>query len=128
MNEHESYYKVLLDVALESIEEESVMVVGPLGVGTEAFESNVARFEKAQKELEDDGYTIFNQLPYLDIFLTGAPHEHDTKFEIFYKRLIQSGKIATLFVLPGHETSKGTTLELSYAKEKGIPVIFLSLC
>lgn len=127
MSENKSYYKTLLDVVLESIEQGSVMVIGPLGVGTEAFESNVIRFERAQKALEEDDYTVFNQLPYLDIFLNGAPHERDTKFEIFYKGLIQSGKIATLFTLPGHETSKGTTLELSYAQEKSVPVIFLSL-
>lgn len=125
MSENEHYYKRLLEVVLESVEVGSVMVIGPLGVGTDAFESNIVRFEKAQKDLEEDGYTVFNQLPYLDIFLNGAPHEHDTKFEIFYKGLIQSGNITTLFVLQGYESSKGTILELSYAQEKEVPVIYL---
>lgn len=125
MSEHESYYKTLLTVALESIEQGSVMVIGPLGVETDAFESNMSRFEKAQKELEEDGYTVFNQLPYLDIFLEDAPRDYGAKFDIFYKGIIQSGKVTTLFVLPHYEYARGVLVEISYAQEKAVPVLFL---
>jgi hypothetical protein len=128
MSLSENYYRTLLHTVLETIEEGSVMVIGPLGVGTDAFESNVVRFEKAQKDLEEDGYTVFNQLPYLDIFLEDAPKDYGAKFDIFYKGIIQSGKITTLFVLPHYKHARGVLAEISYGQEKEIPVIFLSLC
>lgn len=125
MSSSESYYQVLLQTVLETMSHECVMVVGPLGVGTDAFESNGTRFEKAQRKLEEDGYTVFNQLPYLDIFLDDAPKDYGTKFDIFYKGIIQSGKITTLFVLPEYEHARGVLAEISYAQEKGIPPVLL---
>lgn len=125
MSENDSYYQTLLDVVLESIEEGSVMVVGALGVGTEYFEENMKVFEKAILELEVDGYNVFNQLPYLDIFLDNAPRDYGAKFDIFYKGIIQSGKITTLFVLPHYEHARGVLAEISYAQEKEVPVLYL---
>lgn len=120
--ETQAFYKDLLGKALESIPETgAVMVLGPM-FKLRTPEENFALFEQAQSELRAKDITVFNQLPFVDYILGHAPFEYGTKFEVFYKNLILSGKITACYLLPDWEKSEGTISEIEYCKEAGVPV------
>jgi len=122
---HTIYYKNLLDEALTHIKTPKAMVVGALATDTNAFEKNKLLFENAITNLESKGVHTFNQLPFLDIHYEHSPKNYALKFEIFYKGLIYSKMISTLYVLPEYENSKGTLAEIEYAKAANVPVVYL---
>ncbi len=121
-DEIKEFYKNLLEKALKTIPESgAVMVLGPM-FKIRTPEENFVLFEKAQTELKEKGIEVFNQLPFVDYILGHAPFEYGTKFEIFYKNLINSGKITSCYLLPDWEQSEGTKQEIEYCKEAGVPV------
>lgn len=122
--DNKEYYKKLLDRALSQIKETACMISGPIGVGIDSFDKNIEKLKNnidliSQKEI------VFNQIPYLDIYLEDSPKDYSTKFEIFYKGLIQSGKISKLYISKGSQNSKGVISEIEYAKEKDILIVYL---
>ncbi len=121
-SEVDQFYSDLLEQALVSIPESgAVMVLGPMFIIRDP-EENFSLFEEAQMKLKEEGIEIFNQLPLTDYRLKDAPFKYDRKFELFYKPLIQSGKITACYLLPDWEKSEGTRAEIEYAKEVGIPI------
>ncbi len=123
--ETESFYTELLNRALTVIPEEgAVMVLVPMFI-VRAPEDNFALFEKAHAELKKRGMTVFDQLPFVDYILGDAPFNYKVKFEIFYKKLINSGKITACYLLPDWEKSEGTRSEIHYCKDAGVPVNIL---
>ena len=124
--ETENFYRKLLEKALNSIPETGAsMVLGPMFI-IRTPEENFSLFEKAQSELKEKGLEIFNQLTYLDYILGEAPFDYKTKFDIFYKALIESGKITACYILPDWEKSEGTKSEIEYCKKAGVPVFEIS--
>ena len=124
MEHVKNYYNALLTCALQTIPDSAVMIAGPVGVGTPHFEENVGTLKSyihkiGQKE------NVFDQTQFFDVFLPDAPHEYEQKFDIFYRGLIDSGKITKLYVLPESESVRGVATEISYARTRDIPVIFL---
>lgn len=120
--ETETFYKKLLEQALSSIPETgAAMVLGPMFI-IRTPEENFLLFEKAQSKLEEKGLEVFNQLPYVDYILGEAPFDYKTKFDVFYKALIESGKITACYILPDWEKSEGTKSEIEYCKKAGVPV------
>jgi hypothetical protein len=116
------FYTNLLNHALAEIPEGgAAMVLGPMFI-IRTPEENFALFEEAQAKLEAQGIAVFNQLPHVDYNLKDAPFQYDKKFEIFYKGLIQSGKITACYLLPGWEQSLGTNTEVEFARAVGVPV------
>lgn len=116
------FYEDLLREALESIPDTgAVMVLGPMFI-LRSPEENFKLFEGAQQKLKEKNLTVFNQLPFVDHILGDAPFDYKTKFEIFYKRLIKSGKIKACYLLPDWEKSEGTKSEIEYCKEAGVVV------
>lgn len=125
MPETEAFYGDLLERALESIPESgAVMVLGPMFILRKP-EENFALFEKAHSELEGEGMTVFDQLPFVDYNLGYAPFDYKTKFEIFYKALIESGKIKACYLLPDWEKSEGTKSEIEFCRSANVPVFEL---
>jgi hypothetical protein len=125
--ETDAFYSDLLHKALEAIPESGVAIVlGPMFING-LPEDNFKKFEEAQDKLKEQGIETYNQLPIVDYNLKDAPFKYDRKFELFYKPLIQSGKINACYLLPGWQQSKGTRTEVEYAKEKGIPVHEISI-
>lgn len=123
--EIKEFYGKLLKEALATIPETgAVMVLGPM-FKIRTPEENFTLFEKAQKELRTKNIEVFNQLPFVDYILGHAPFAYGTKFEIFYKNLINSGKITACYLLPDWEQSEGTKQEIEYCKQAGIPVHIL---
>ncbi len=120
--ETQDFYKNLLKKALATIPEKgAAMVLGPMFI-IRTPEENFALFEKAQNELQEKGVEIFNQLPFVDYIIGDAPFDYKTKFELFYKALINSGKITSCYLLPDWEKSEGTRSEIQYCKDAKIPV------
>lgn len=119
-----NYYNALLTCALKTIPDSAVMIAGPVGIGTPHFEENVDTLRSYIREIRKKE-NVFDQTQFFDVFLPDAPHEYEQKFEIFYQGLIDSGKITKLYVLPGSESVRGVATEISYARTRGIPVIFL---
>ncbi len=123
--ETKDFYSNLLKRALETIPEGgAAMVLGPMFIIRPA-EENFKLFEQAQDKLEKKGLKVFNQLPITDHVLGEAPFDYKTKFEVFYKPLIQSGKITSCHLLPDWEKSAGTRSEIEYCKAAGVPVFEL---
>lgn len=119
------FYKQLLDEALNSIPESGAsMVLGPMFI-LKTPEENFELFKQAQKKLSDEGIAIYNQLPVLDYNLKDAPFRYEIKFEIFYKGLINSGKIKSCYLLPDWDKSEGTKTEIQFCKDNNIPVFEL---
>lgn len=119
--ESEGFYRDLLEKALLVIPESgAVMVAGPMFI-LRSPEENFALFEQAHSKLREEGKSVFNQLPFVDYNLPEAPFDYETKFRVFYKGLIHSGKISACYLLPDWEQSEGTKTEVAYCKEAGIP-------
>ena len=126
--ETEAFYSDLLERAMATIPESgAVMVLGPMFIIRKP-EENFARFAQAQEDLKLQGMSVFDQLPFVDhnIGVGNAPFKYDVKFELFYKKLIQSGKIKGCYLLPGWEQSQGTKSEIEYARSANVPVIELA--
>ena len=123
--ETKDFYANLLKQALEVIPEaRAAMVLGPMFI-IRSPEENFKLFEEAQAKLEKQGLNVFNQVPITDHILGEAPFDYATKFEVFYKPLIESGKITSCHLLPDWEKSAGTKSEIEYCKKAGVPVFEL---
>ncbi len=121
--ESKIFYENLLQKALRQIPPSGqAMVLGPMFILGEP-EKNFLRFEKAQSDLQSKNIDTFNQVPFVDYNLKEAPFNYKLKFEIFYKGLMNSGKILICYLLPGWEQSEGTKTEIEYCKESGIPIV-----
>ena len=119
------FYNKLLEQALNSIPESGAsMVLGPMFI-LNTPEENFKLFKETQEKLTQQGIQVFNQLPLLDYNLKDAPFKYDLKFEIFYKGLINSGKIKSCYLLPNWEKSEGTKTEIQFCKDNNIPVFEL---
>ncbi len=120
--ETEAFYADLLSKALETIPETgAAMVLGPMFI-LRTPEENFTMFTTAQNKLTEKGIATFNQLPFVDYVIVHAPYNYATKFEVFYKGLIESGKISACYLLPDWEKSAGTVSEIEYCKKAGVPV------
>ncbi len=126
--EKERFYAMLLADALRSIDAmggSASMISAKFGVGTSEFKQNLNVLEQRIGDLETQGIQIFNQSHYLDEFIHGSPGDYETKFAIFFKGLLESGKIKTLYVLPGSASARGVIAEVNIAHEVGVPVVQL---
>lgn len=121
----ELFYEDLLLKAFSVLEDNSSIVIGSLGVDTKDFKRNEKLFKEYIYKLQRKNIKIFDQIPYLDIYLKNSPKDYSKKFEIFYKGIIQSGKIKKIFVIPNWEKSLGVITEINFAKEKNIEIEYL---
>ncbi len=126
--ESKDFYQALLEKAKDEIGKHgAIMVSGTVNVHNEdQRESNIARITRVIQQLRETGWTVFDSMQYLDIRLTKAPCDYATKFEIFWKGLIQSGRIKMLFVLQSDRNTKGVQSEIRYAQDVGIPIEFIN--
>lgn len=118
------FYTHLAKKALASMDISNVMVIGPI-FATRSFEENILIFKNKQLELEKRGEKVFNQIPFLDYFSSGAPFDIEKKFDFFYKEIFQSGKIVKIYALTDYSKSKGAMTEIKFAKEYNIPIVYI---
>jgi hypothetical protein len=124
----ERFYSALLEDAIRYIDNlggSASMVSGTLGVDSSEFKKNLVALETQIAKLESAREPVFNQTAYIDKFIINSPRDYASKFETFYKGLIQSGKIKKVYVMPGSTVSLGVRSEINYAREAGVPVVFL---
>jgi len=120
--ESEKFYDDLLEKAIATIPESgAVMVLGPLFILRPTSE-NLLQFEKVQKDLEEKGNVVFDQRKFLDIVLQKAPFRYEIKFPVFFKKLIESGKITACYLLDDWEKSEGVKEEAMYCKSANVPI------
>lgn len=87
-----------------------VYISGPI-TGTENY---MERFEKAEKELTDRGYSVINPAK------VNAQLPDDTTYEEYMKMsLIMLDMCDTIYMLRGWEKSKGSCAEYEYSKALG---------
>lgn len=116
------FYQNLLSKAIAELEglTNPVMVCGPLHHG-DKFDENCRTFQMYQALLRSAGHQVFDQLQYLDRYITGAPYDFDIKFKVFYKGIIASRKIVKFYFIPGWDQSRGAMTEKLYCNELGLP-------
>ena len=121
----ETFYKNLLEKALLEIKQEgfNTMVFGPLKTQTPEYQENLNRFYQAQDMVRDKGYQVFNQIPYLDIYIPDAPFDFNTKFPIFFQGIIKSGLIKYTFFTHDWKSSPGAISEHEYCQKNSINII-----
>lgn len=104
-------------------------VCGPIATGGLGDVSkNLEVFDKAIRTLQKEGKIIFDQIPFewpMQELKKKIPDGAKTILEDFYLPIFSSGKVATLYFIPGWETSKGATWEHEQAKKLGIDIVYL---
>jgi hypothetical protein len=121
------FYSKLLERALNEIEEHNLntIVFGPLRTQTEEYSKYVSLFENAQTFLRSKGYLVFNQIPYLDINIKGAPFDFEKKSPIFFGGIISSGLITDAYFMKGWELSQGSHFEHDLCMKNNITIHYL---
>lgn len=103
-------------------------VCGPVTSGGKgSIEENLKFLDSVIDELHEQGVHIFDQMPYEETFQRIAysktsDQNHDDILTEFYEPIFRSGKIKTLYFVPGWESSKGSNWEYAKAKELGIEI------
>jgi len=123
----ETFYQNILQKALLEIKQEkaNAMVFGPLKPQSLDFTENLNSFHEAQQIVQHQGYKVFDQIPYLDIYLSDAPFDFDIKFPIFFQGIIQSKLITHAFFTSDWKTSIGATKEHEYCEKSDIKIMYL---
>lgn len=132
-------YQDLLAIAMDVLDEMSndqvskpiYQVCGPISTGgTGSRNKNLIIFSKVIKKLTEDGWSIFNQMPFestmLRIFTSRPELGGATLLEEFYKPIFRSGYISGFFFIHSWEGSNGCNWENKQAKVLGIPRLYLA--
>lgn len=121
------FYSKLLEQALNEIKEHklNVIVFGPLQTQTNEYDNHVLLFEEAHNFLKSKQFNVFNQIPYLDINIEGAPFDFEKKFPIFFGGIISSGLITDAYFMKGWELSQGSHFEHDLCTKHNITIHYL---
>lgn len=106
-------------------------VCGPISSGGKgSIEENLKELNAVIGKLQEDGLHIFDQMPFEEtIHRIVNNTEYNQKYEDilsdFYEPLFMSGRITTLYFIPGWESSRGANWEHNKAEELGISIVIL---
>jgi hypothetical protein len=106
-------------------------VCGPMNNGGRGnLKDNMEVFRDMVHHLHDKGIILFDQLPFEDTFhrLTRGENPTQTYQQViddFYELLYHTGKVRTLYFIPGWKTSNGARWEYNRAKELGMEIVEL---
>ena len=120
---------VVLDrMSVSSDNREITQICGPMttgGLGN--LRDNMALFEYAITVAGENGFYVFNQLPFQDgmvRILNWAPGQKVYRQEIleeFYRPIFASGKVQKTLFLPDWQSSHGASWEFELLGKLGIP-------
>ncbi len=108
-----------------------VQVCGPIATGgLGSIEANLNAFNETIKELQAEGKSVFDQMPFEDPMqklktMIENKDYMNTIFTDFYYPIFDSGLISELYFMPNWNTSVGATKEHDKAKESGIKIVYL---
>ena len=124
----EQMSKIALEI-LHNSKDFFAQVCGPISTGgLGSVEKNLARFDKAIKQLKELGVHVFDQTPF-EIPMQKLKKKPDYKpldlLEGFYLPLLESEKINRMYFLQDWQSSFGARWEHEQAKRLGINVIYL---
>jgi len=123
-------YEVAKNI-LSRMPETLAQVCGPITSGGKgSIEENLNYLNDSIQELQKQGIHIFDQMPFEETFhrIVREKTYSQTYENIlidFYEPIFQSGKIKTLYFIPGWENSTGAKWEYAQAKALGIKTVFL---
>ncbi|MBP6883770.1 MAG: DUF4406 domain-containing protein [Candidatus Pacebacteria bacterium] len=108
-----------------------IQVCGPIatgGLGT--IEANLNAFNETIKKLQDQGFSIFDQMPYeepMQTLKTLDPSDDHLERILtdFYWPIFNSGLVSAMYFMPNWQTSNGATKEHAKAIELGIKIVYL---
>lgn len=106
-------------------------VCGPISTGgLGSIEANVARFDATITMLIEDGYNVFDQIPFEEHIIRIPGRDWDRELNIrlleeFYLPIFQSGHISILCFIPGWESSDGASWEHERGPEFGMEIQYL---
>ena len=116
---------------IERMPKPIVEVCGPLANGgLGSFEANLHAFNETIKKLQNQGLSVFDQVP-LEDSMQRLKRENDLSKLIesiqndFYLPIFKSGVVSALYFIPGWESSNGARWEHEVAKELGIKIVYL---
>ena len=135
--EHKALHKAkgfsdLLPIALTVIDrmpDPVAMVSGPVSTGgKDSIEANLHLLSAAISLLYDKGISVFDQTPFDDIMQDMKQSWNKKGYcmpllEDFYKPILESGKIQTVYFLPGWKSSFGAKWEYKQCQKLGIEAL-----
>lgn len=131
-----STYKELFNIAeavLKRMHPPVGQVCGPISTGgAGSVQKNLKRFEKAIKNLQQQGIEIFNQIPFeipMQRIKQSREYEHydDLLLHDFYLPIFESKLIHTLYFLPDWKSSTGAQWEHEQASRLGLKIEYLKI-
>ncbi|MGV8172120.1 MAG: hypothetical protein ACP5OA_05505 [Candidatus Woesearchaeota archaeon] len=129
-------YEELLVIALDILND----MPGPIGAvcgpistgGLGSTAQNLKIFDEVIIKLADEGYTIFNQMPFeksiqalREKYSTDIKEQNQIILDRFYLKIYNSGLITKMFFIHGWESSHGASWERNIAQNSGIEIIDL---
>lgn len=101
---------------LRSLPQPVVRVSGPLTSGAYGYEKNLERFIKAQQIIKDKGYTVFDYFEDNDdeSVIKKLDVTWEEVMEFYHNRILNSGLITSVFMMPFWEESNGAKSEHEY--------------
>jgi hypothetical protein len=125
-------YENLLNVALWEIDEYGFDTMASFPIFSTQNRStpldNLRYAENFINSISSEGFNVWSQIPYLDMNLPNLKIEKEletlSKFNEFYKPLLESGKIKNLYMRKGWENSLGCQTEHSIAEENNIKILY----
>ncbi|PIT93229.1 MAG: hypothetical protein COU06_01030 [Candidatus Harrisonbacteria bacterium CG10_big_fil_rev_8_21_14_0_10_38_8] len=123
----------MLSLAFEVIDRISIpitQVCGPISTGgLGSMEANISLFKKTTKRLHNEGFNIFDQIPFESAILKINKDFRDKDEYVllnnFYLPIFESRKIHTLAFLPDWQSSLGSTWEHETGKKLNLNIIYL---
>ena len=133
INEAESI-KDLFNIAsriMDRVPEPRVQVCGPISTGGKgSVDANLEVFSNKIKELQKDGFNVFDQMPFewpmqgIKFNLPAGVYP-ESILNDFYLPIFESGLISEFYFMPNWKTSRGANWEHGEAQRLGIKINYL---
>lgn len=114
-------------VRLKELPPPVVRVSGPLTSGGYGYDENVRRFIVAQEKLKAEGYTVFDYFEgnFDERQIVPLKLPWQEVMEYYHLPIMQTGLIATMFMMPLWEGSNGAKVEHDFAVKTGMTIKYI---
>ena len=125
-------FQDLLEIALgilKKMPQPIQQICGPISTGGRgSMKENMFRFKNAIDVLNENGWNVFDQLPFQEGMMIVSHHLEDGKYDtdildIFYKGIFESGYVKKAVFLPEWQSSIGAKWEREIVTKLDLEVI-----